>query len=135
MGFYKKNVYIKNITSFICTKIAPSPSIPSINAAVCLISLITKYIKYTLCEYWNKQKQLLVTEVLRYWGICGKQTFYLVSELINKAESTLLFNPQQTQSQPLLAIVNLRITFTLNTTFIFPQNFFRNQTDADNRTA
>jgi hypothetical protein len=73
--------------------------------------------------------------VLRYWGSCGKLSFYLVFELINKAESTLLLNPQQTQSQPLLAIVYLRITFTLNTTFFFPHNYFRNQTDADNRTA
>ena len=71
-------------------------------------------------------------EVLRYWGICGKLKLYLVFELINKSENTLLFNPQQTQSQPLIAIVTTATTILLNTTFIFPLNFFRNQADADN---
>jgi hypothetical protein len=52
-------------------------------------------------------------EVLRYWGICGKLKLYLVFELINKAENTLLLNPQQTQSQPLIAIVTTATTFIL----------------------
>jgi uncharacterized membrane protein (DUF485 family) len=71
-------------------------------------------------------------EVLRYWGSCGMLTFYLVLELFYKSENTLLFNPQQTQSQPLIAIVTSATTIILTTIFIFPQNFFRNQADADN---